>query len=213
MGHPGSGLGYPYPPNWHDYDNDFDTFAAGDWTITKVGTGTTALTNADGGVLALTTTTGATDSIFMDKVGESYVFESGKRLWFEARFKMSDASASQMVMGLQITDTTPLAVSDGVWFQKAAASTHLDIHAAKASTQTDVLNFGDLVNDTYTTLTFFYDGGTTIFYGRDGVLLGSFSSANIVNAQTMCVSFGIQNGAGAAKTMSVDYIFVSKERA
>ena len=39
-------------PTWaHLYSNDFDTYAAGDWTATVVGSGTQALQAADGGSL------------------------------------------------------------------------------------------------------------------------------------------------------------------
>ena len=35
---------------------------------------------------------------------------------------------------------------------------------------------------------------------------------NLPDDEELTISFGIQNGAAAAKTMTVDYVFASKER-
>ena len=43
--------GAPDPTRFHEFFDDFDRFVAADWTITKTGTGTTALFAEDGGVL------------------------------------------------------------------------------------------------------------------------------------------------------------------
>lgn len=117
----------------HTYFNDFDTYVVGDWTITTTeagaGSATEALGNADGGVLVITNDAADNDADFFQKVGESFKFVSGKKLWFKARFKVSDATQSDFVMGLQITDTTPLDVSDGVFFMKDDGDANLDFYA------------------------------------------------------------------------------------
>ena len=118
------------PTKWHTYFNDFDTFAAADWTITTTeggaGDATEALTNADGGRLLITNDDADDDRDFFQKVGESFKFATGKRLFFKALFQVSDATQSDFVMGLQITDTTPLAVTDGVYFRKDDGDALLD---------------------------------------------------------------------------------------
>jgi len=206
-------MGQDSPSLFHSYYNDFDTYASGDWTSTVTGTGTSALTNGDGGLLLLTNTTGATDAVFSQKVGESFTFASGKKLWFEARLKVSDATASAFVMGLQVTDTTPLAVANGVFFLKSAASTSIALVLTKASTSTTNAAIATAANDTFINLAYFYDGVSTVYYFVNGTLAGSSVTTNLpLSSTTLTVSFGVQNGAAAAKTMTIDYINVTKER-
>ena len=91
-----------------DFD-DFLSYVAGDWTVTNVGsTPTQALTDVTGGVLLLTTVASASSSTYLQKVGASFLPAAGKQLWFASRFRVSDVADSQLVMGLQLTDTTPL---------------------------------------------------------------------------------------------------------
>lgn len=213
---PMGSLGMPDPTSWHVYFNDFDTFTAADWTITTVelgaGSASEALTDADGGVLLITNDAADNDSDFFQKVGESFLFAAGKKLLFKARFKVSDATQSDFVMGLQITDTTPLAVSDGVYFQKDDGDASLDFHVTKNSTSTDATAIATVSDDTYLTVAFAYNGKDEIKYFVDDVHLGTAATTNLPDDEVLTVSFGIQNGEAVAKTMSLDYIAVAKER-
>ena len=90
-------LGQLAGPEFHTYFEDFDYYAAADWTVTETQAGATqALTDGDGGLLLLTNTAADNDLVALQKVGESYRFESGKKLFFEARFKVSNATQSDL---------------------------------------------------------------------------------------------------------------------
>lgn len=201
---------------YHKFFDDFDRFVAADWTITTVeagaGSATEALGNADGGVLVITNDAADDDSDFFQKVGESFKFEVGKTLYFESRFKISDATQSDFVMGLQITDTSPLAVTDGVFFQKDDGDANLDFHVVKDSTATDKTAIATVADDTYMTLAFYFDGIDKITVYKDGEVVSYAAITNMPDDEELTVSFGIQNGAAAAKIMTVDYIFVAKQR-
>jgi hypothetical protein len=196
------------PTKAHVYFNDFDHFAAADWTITTTeagaGSATEALGDADGGVLVITNDAADNDADFFQKVGESFKFK--------ARFKVSDAVESDFVMGLQITDTSPLAVSDGVFFQKDDGDALLDFHVVKNGTATDVAGIVSVVSDTYLEVGFYYNGVNEIEYFVDGVKRGHTAVTNLVDDEELTISFGIQNGEAAAKVMTVDYVLVAKER-
>jgi len=205
----------------HTYFNDFDTYAAGDWTITTTeagaGSATEALTNVDGGVLLVTNDDADNDADFFNKVGESFLMVAGKKAYFKARFAVSDAIQSDFVIGLQITDTTPLAVSDGIYFQKDDGDASLDFHVTKDSSSTSASAIATVVDDTYITVGFYYDGVDSVYYyagtdSKNPTLLGKSAVTNLPDDEELTISFGIQNGEAAAKTMSIDYIFVSKER-
>lgn len=209
-------FGLPDPTGWHVFFDDFDRFVAGDWTITTTeagaGSASEVLADEDGGVLLLTNAAGDNDRDFLQKDGESFLFEAGKKLIFKARFKVSDATESDFVMGLQITDTTPLAVTDGVFFQKDDGDTNLDFHVEKDNTQSSLAGAATVADDTYIETAFFYDGVDGVAVWINGAQVGTVAITNLPDDEALTVSFGIQNGAAAVKSMSIDYIFVAKQR-
>ena len=206
-------LGQPAATIFHTYFEDFDYYTAGDWTVTETDAGATqALTDGDGGLLLITNTAADNDLVSLQKKGESFRFESGKALFFEARFKVSDATQSDVVIGLQITDTTPLDVSDGVFFIKADGAATVNFLVEKNNTATTASSIATMANDTYIRLGFYYDGSSAVQYFVNGTYTGSSVTTNLPDDEDMTVTIAIQNGEAAAKTMTVDYVYVAKER-
>lgn len=202
----------PDPSSVHSYFEDFDTYTAADWTVTETGVATQALADGDGGLLLVTNAAADNDASFSQKVGESFLFVSGKKLWFDCIFQVNDATQSDIVIGLQITDTTPLDVSDGVFFLKADAAATIDLLVEKNGTATTTASVATLADDTNIRLSFFYDGKSSIRIYADGVQVGTSVTTNLPDDEALTVSFGIQNGEASAKTMTLDYIMVAKER-
>lgn len=206
-------LGQPAATNFHTYFEDFDYYTAGDWTVTETDAGATqALTDGDGGLLLITNTAADNDLVSLQKKGESFRFESGKALFFEARFKVSDATQSDVVIGLQITDTTPLDVTDGVFFIKADGAATVNFLVEKNNTATTASSIATMANDTYIRLGFYYDGSSAVQYFVNGTYTGSSVTTNLPDDEDMTVTIAIQNGEAVAKTMTVDYVYVAKER-
>lgn len=212
-------FGAPDPSKFHTYFNDFDTFVVGDWTITTTeagaGSATEALTDADGGVLLVTNDAADNDADFFQKVGESFLMEAGKESWFKARFKVSDATQSDFVIGLQVTDTSPLDATDGIYFMKDDGDALLDVYCRKNATtgSTSATGIATVADDTYLTVGWYYDGKSSVKYFVNDVHKGTLDGSSTYLPDTeLTVSFGIQNGEAVAKTMSVDYIFASKAR-
>ncbi|CDO34435.1 hypothetical protein [Novosphingobium sp. KN65.2] len=207
------------PTQWHVYFNDFDTYNAADWTITTTeagaGSATEALTDIDGGALLITNDSADNDNDFFQKIGESFKMEAGKKAFFKARFKVSDATQSDVVIGLQVTDTTPLDVTDGIYFLKADDAATISVICRKdASTgSTSASAIATLSDDTFVTVAWYYDGKDAVAYYIDDVHLGTLDGSSTYLPDTeLTVSFGIQNGAAAAKTMTLDYVFAAKQR-
>ena len=208
---------YPSDQTFYGYFNDFMTYNSGDFTVTTTEAGTGSATEAigsiAGGALVLTNAAGDNDLDFLQLKGESFKLSSSKRAFFEARFKVSDATQSDVVMGLQITDTTPLAVSDGVYFMKDDGDTNLDFHIEKDGTDTTTAAVTTLADDTFVTVGFFIDPNTS----QVSYFIGEAEPVGVVNTnlpddEELTVSFGIQNGEAAAKTMTIDYVNVICER-
>ncbi len=207
----------PAPHKYHSYFNDFDTYLASDWTITTTedgtGSATEALTDGDGGILLVTNAAGDNDHDFFQLVKEGFKYESGKQLAFHVRFKTNDATQSDIVAGLQLTDTTPLDVTDGIFFLKSDGAATISFIVEKDSTQSTLTLPNSLADDTFMTLGFVYDPKDQKFHVyQNDVLAGTVVSTNAPDNEELTVSFGIQNGAAAAKTLSVDYIGAHKER-
>lgn len=207
--------------DYFEYFNDFTRptdYDTNDWTLTTTeagaGSATEAIGNLAGGILVVTNDAADDDNDFFQLTKETWKWVSGKALEFEMRFKLSDVTQIDFVAGLQITDTSPLAVTDGIYFQKDDGDALLDFHITKNSTSTDVTGVATLANDTWIKIGFYYDGVDAhkmqIFV--NDVRVGAAALTNIVDDEELTVSFGIQNGEAVAKVLSVDYIRVVQER-
>ena len=207
----------PAPHKYHTYFNDFDTYLASDWTITTTedgtGSATEALADGDGGLLLLTNAAGDNDHDFLQLVKEGFLYDANKQLAFNMRFKTNDATQTDIVAGLQLTDTSPLDVTDGIFFLKSDGAATISFIVEKDSTQSTLTLPNSLADDTFMTLGFVYDPKDQKFHVfQNNVLAGTVVSTNAPDNEELTVSFGIQNGAAAAKTLTVDYIGASKER-
>lgn len=210
------------PERYYDFKYEMDHYAASDWIITKTeaGSGSTVIgmISGFGGILQVTNDNADNDNCFFQYAGgaasvlETFKFTSGKQTFFEIRFKLSDVTESDFVAGLQITDTTPLSVSDGVYFIKNDGAATVDLVVVKNGTSTITSGITTLVDDTYINLGYYYDGNAQIRYYVNGICLGSSVTTNLPDDEELAISFGIQNGAAAAKSLFVDYIVANAER-
>ena len=174
------------------------------------GNASEALGDGDGGLLVITNDDADNDNDFLQLVKEGFKFESGKQLAFNARFKTSDADASDVVIGLQITDTSPLDVSDGIFFLLTDGSTTLQFIVEKDGTQSTLNLPTVMADDTFMTVGFVFDPKDQLFHVfQNNAEVGTVVSTNAPDDEELTVSFGIQNGAAAAKVMTVDYITAS----
>jgi hypothetical protein len=230
--HPSTTLGnFPFPdPSTHlVWFNHFVDYNESEWVVTRVdggtdGADTRGVIDAHGGVLQILNNDADNDETFLQWCGNALVTATtpaknsvaelfaiaGKKTFFKARFKVSDATDSDFVIGLQITDTSPLACADGVWFQKDDDDALLDFHVAKASAQSSLTGIATLANDTYVVVGFVYDGDETFSVYVNDVQVGTLTVAAPPTTE-IALSFGLRNGAAAAKSMSIDYLLAAIE--
>lgn len=207
-------MGILNPFKYHLFSNDFDSFTAANWTVTETQAGATQAINtgADGGILELVNSAADDDLNAIQMVNETFKWEAGQDMFFYARLKVSDATQSDVVIGLQITDTTPLAVTDGLFFLKSDGSTTISFLAEKNSTATTTA-VGTVVSDTYFTIGFFYsamDGLFHLFF--NDAETGTSVTTNAVDDEELTISIALQNGDANARTLSVDYVLAAKGR-
>ena len=203
---------------------DFFTYNTTDWTLTTTeagaGAATEAVGNLAGGILVVTNDDADNDFDGFQWAGgagatkETFKWTEGKSLQFVFRGKVSDATQCDLMMGLYITDTTPVAgVTDGIFFRKDDDATRLKLVIRKNDTETLVDTGYDLVADTYFDCEFYYDGShAKILAYVNGTPSGSGILTNVPDDEELALSFAFQNGAAAAKVLSVDYIGASQQR-
>ena len=204
----------PFPARWYEQFEEWTAYTEADWTLTTTeagaGSAVEVVTDEDGGILLITNDAADNDADYYQSKGEQFTFTANKKLYCEFRFKISDATQSDFVMGLQVRDTTPLAVSDGVFFTKDDGDTLLDFHSISGSVASSALGVAT-VTTAYTKMAFYYDGATRIQAAVNDAIVAELTQITPPTTE-LTLSWGIQNGEAVAKTMSVDYLYCAKER-
>jgi len=213
---------------WDDYEfgadrskyaefmDDFFKYAAGDWSITTTedgggGDASEAITDEVGGVLLITNDNGASDLDQLQLVGESVKPAAGKKIWFEARFKVGDVSSSSVLVGLAVTDTSLVASApaNGIYFRSDGDGI-LDFASNASSVESAETGLHTMADGIYIKVGFKVVGTGLIEYWVNNVKKGSVTT-NIPTTE-MRLSLAITNGTTAAETMSVDYARIVQER-
>ena len=208
---------YPSDQTFYMYHNDFFTYNSGDWTITttEAGTGSAseAVTSSAGGALLLTNAAGDNDLDFLQLKGEGFKLSTSKYAYFSPRFKVNDVDQSDFVMGLGITDTTPLDTTDGVFFISADGDAGLDFLVEKDNSATTTEDVATMADDTFITTTWFIDpDASKVYYSINNAKPVGVAITNLPDDEELTVSFGIQNGEASAQTMTIDYVVAAVER-
>lgn len=191
-------------------------YAASDWVVTETQAGATQAVGADivGGALVLTNDAGATDVNQIQSAEEWFKLTSGKRAWFSARFKTSDASLSSILVGFATTDTTPLTTTDCIGFRKLTGTTSL-LSITEDATVEVTNALATMASDTYVSCSFYWDGISRVyFYTGEGSSrsLASVHTSSIEQTNKLALVLHITNGEAVAKILTVDYIYVAMER-
>lgn len=226
---------HPTYPGFHqDYSEWFDDFlddAAHSYTEADDG-GTGAFTQTTDAVDGVATVaTAAVDNDYHAIHSDSKVVQllDGKKMWFEARFKLTEANTNESAWWFGVTDTLttggiqadtggPLADYDGVLFWKDEASLAIDFEVSDATTQDTETNLATFESGTWTKVAFLHDGdgSLTPFVDTDGtgwVKCTSVSVPDIPDSTALYLIAGVKAGpTGGAETLHIDYLRVIQER-
>ena len=213
-------------PDYITYYNDFlhDNFDedAADWSTNVVDSGgdgaeSFGLASDElNGALAIATNDAENDSYAVEQKNETYQLESGKRLWYETRLKIDDATESDLFAGLTITQSTanPTGSTDRIGFRLDDGDANIDVISRKDSTSTKEDSGKDASDDTYVTLGFYWDGKNKaeFYVDRDKVATHNTSDDNIPDDEQLGLGLEVLTGDANARTVTVDYIHCTKER-
>lgn len=195
------------------------------------GTGTNAFQDVAGGVYNVVTAAADNDYHAMSTVAENWKFASGKKLWFEARFKIAEATTSESTWWFGLTDTLttggmqantagPLASYDGalIWKTPETALT-VNFETSNAGTQNTLSAFATSISDTWHRAGFYFDGAATTstitpyFHNGTSWTVGTAQNITLSGLEEMHAVFGVKAGpTAAAETLQVDYIKILQLR-
>lgn len=188
-------------------------------TVTEAGAGTTTavLDTTNGGNLLITTAANEYDGINLQLKGEAFQLVVGKPLYFGTRLKVSDATQSDLLVGLAVTDTTLMAVDtahasscqDAICFLSLDAATTVhaitDKDASETTTTTSLLT----LDTSFHWYEFWWDGVATVKLFIDGTENAqTLSGANLIDNEVLTPSINFRAGAAAAKTLTIDKLNV-----
>lgn len=218
-GEPLYDFGMPNPFKYAVLADDFMTYTAAQWTVTETQAGATQAISAgeDGGVLLLTNSGADNDLNSIQRVatgvtGEHFRWSADKDSFFICRFKYDSATLGELVLGLQITDTTPLDVTDGIFFLKADGSATISLVVEKDNVSTTTAA-GTIVANTYHEVAWYYSAAEGLFHVFfDGQEINTCLPTNAPNDEDLTVTLAQQNGSAAARVLSIDYFMSAKQR-
>lgn len=191
---------------------DFHYYVPASWTATVVGSGTHAVSATEpNGAILITNSAADDDSVSLQKIGPSFQPAVGRVLWFEARVQISEATQSDLVIGLCSTNTTPLVQVNGIIFRKPDGATNLQFETTNTSVASiDAAVLAAVSAATYITVGFRVTGTSLVEYFLNGQKKGQFTG----NIPTVALrpTIHVQNGDANARTGTIDYVAAAQTR-
>lgn len=183
-------------------------------TITEDGAGdtTAVITDKAGGALLITTAANDNDGINLQLggvAGESIQLDGQYPLYCGIRLAVSAVTQSDLLFGVTVTDTeATAAVTDGMYFRSADGLATLQFVTEKNSLES-ATTVHTLVDATYVTLEFYFDG-TTVFAYVDDVLMTSQSAdlSTFPDDEELRATLSFLTGAAAAITLTAEWMRV-----
>jgi hypothetical protein len=211
----------PFPAKMHAFFDDFDRYVAAEWDVTETQAGATqALTPADGGKLLLTNSAADNDVNSVQVPVASFLITGNKKAYFGARFQVSDAVDSDVVIGMALDQgaAATLTPTHGIFFRKSDDAANIVGVVRNAGVETVTATLLAIAAATEYDVFWHYNGADAVEFevrlASDGSLVGRASVVltNLPSGTLLAPIAFLQNGAAAAKTLTIDYLFAAKER-
>ena len=176
-----------------------------EFTLTPVeaGAGNSTAVLSDN-TLLITTAGNENDGVNLQLKGEAFDLASNNLTYFGIKFQASEATQSDFLVGLCITDTTLLGgMTDGVYFECLDGSTDINFVLEKDSTETTSASaVGTFADATDVVLEFVFDG-TNVDAWVNGTLQTRLATTNLPDDEQLTPSIAFLTGAASAETLTV----------
>jgi hypothetical protein len=217
-------------PSWSQlYHNEFNNFAATDFTQSGVGAPTYSLSASlgPGGVVTLNASNGTADSANLFQPVGSFQFIQGKHQFFKARLYTPVGQLNAAIYaGLTANAASAVAANDGLFIYKAAgqvlwwlrsivggAITDTPLPAACVAPDQTWIEVGFHVDD-QNNVEIFWNPTTGTASPAPGGFRGRVAMGAQLNLTQalLAVCVGVINASATARTLGVDFLTVSSER-
>jgi len=180
--------------------------------VTETGAGSCTIVNSLTAETAMLLTTDDTEyeGIQLQAKGEAFLLTSAKPLYFGIKCSISDATQSDLLIGLCETHGDLVATAaahaiaaadvEGVFFWKVDGGTVITAKTYKDAAQTAIANSATVMNTSAHIYEIVWDG-TTVYFYVDGILVTSVAAS--LPDGDLTPSINLRAGANAAKTMTV----------
>ena len=180
-------------------------------TVVEVGAGDSLQANGlvAGTALLLTNAANEYDGTNFQALGEAFMLTSAKPLYFGIKCSISDATQSDLLVGLaeahaDLLNAAAHAVAaanvEGVFFLKVDAATTIKAKTWKDAAETATANSATVMDTSAHIYEIVWDG-TTVYFYVDGILVTSVAASLPDGDLTPSIVF--RNGEAAVKTMTV----------
>lgn len=177
-------------------------------TVVEVGAGNSTAVLSDN-TLLITCAANENDGVSLQLKGEAFDLATNNLVYFGISFQVNDATQSDFLAGLCITDTTLLGgMTDGIYFECLDASTDINFVLEKDSTETtSAAAVGTLADDTDIVLEFLFDG-TNADCWVNGTLQTRLATTNLPDDEQLTPSIEYLTGEAVANTCTVNWMRV-----
>ena len=198
------------------------TADAAEWLVTADNAGTHVIADASvGGVLRITPGTSAGDFRSSQLNGESFAVRNNKKMWFGARFAISDADDGPYFIGMASTDVTGATLgpivdgtNDSIGFRSASASSAVMHYVVEDDTVETAATTGVTLEDgVFVDVGWYLNGRSRIdmFVNGARVWRGSTNIPDDGAYLTPTIEIGSTTGT-TSTYMDVDWIYAICER-
>ncbi len=192
------------------FPTDDTTTYPTEWTTTLVDGGVDGLDSAGlgttaGGVWKILTNDAENDGQNIQLTGESYLQAEDKPLYFGITLQADEATESDFIVGLCITDTTLLGgMTDGYYFRKVDGATAIAFVTEVGSAETESTGLGTFADNTNITLEISAESNDSVKAYIDGVLVATHTAG--ITAEELTLSVHFLTGEASAHALLVDWL-------
>ena len=182
-----------------------------EFTMTVVETGlggdsTAVLGTTAGGVLLITSDNAEDDGVTLQIKGEAFQMTADSPLYFGVELQIDDATETDIIVGLCITDGTLLAaMTHGIYFRKVDASLNIATVTEAGGIEEENLAMGVFVNATDITLEFIAESTGSVKFFINGTLVATHSTT-LPTTQTLTPSIQFLTGDASANNLRVNWL-------
>ena len=206
----------------------FDDFThyvdAQQWTAVLTDSGTAAVGDAAGGVLALTAsdaTVADNDEAYLHSTNELFLFAADRPIYFETRIQFTEAATddANLLIGLmdgiaadalQDDGAGPKTSYSGAVFYKVDGETVWNCESSIGGSQTTTATVKTAGQSAYQTLRIEFQPVTStvgeVRFFIDNELVGKHSGFTFTSGTEMQVVLGVKNGSENNESLNIDYV-------